>query len=100
MMFKAAIALLVTASIVAAGLYWDRGRIVDKLEATQVQLRAVELDVALKSETIDVLRIHSRQLDELRQLQSAAESEIRNAEGFHDATPAIILDAICSSGLC
>lgn len=99
-MFKAAIALLAVALIAVAGLYWDRGRIVDKLEATQVQLKAVELDAAFKSETIDVLRIHSRQLDELRQIQSATENEIRNTEGFDDATPAIILDAICSSGLC
>ena len=100
MMFKAAIIALAVVTTMAGALWWDRGRIADKLEVTEARLQSAELDAAIKAETITVLRIHSRQLDELRAKQRDAETIIRNSEGFDDETPAIILDAICSVGMC
>lgn len=99
-MFKIAVGAFVVVLIAAAGLYWDRGRLVENLAETEARLQSAQLDAALQSETIDVLRIHSRQLDVLRETLRDAETEIRNSEGFDDATPDIILNAICSRGMC
>ena len=99
MILRIVLAALMAVSIVAAGLYWDRGRLSDKLEVTEERLHAAEVDAATKSETLNVLRAHNSRLSDITTEQSDREQAIRNSEGFDDEVPAIILDTISNLGL-
>jgi len=96
---RVALFLLMMVSVAAAGLYWDRGRIANKLEITEARLQSAENDAATKAETLDLLQSHATRMSALDRQRDATEITIRNSEGFDDEVPGIILDTISGLGL-
>ena len=93
------IGALAIVSVLAAGLYWDRGRIAHALEITEARLQAAEHDAATKAETLTALQAHTSRTLILEGQRDTTETTIRNSEGFDDEVPGIILGTITELGM-